>query len=311
MAFKDLVAGTLNWHKTINDNNAEAETRIGSLERNLYNPNLLINTNFKVSELVNQRGQSIYNTQGYTVDMLKVEGSNVDFNMDLTGEFLKFINKNETAKDNLTYTNISFKLENIFEKGNYTVSAKIRSQTGKRINLSAFIDDRWVASRHTFSSDDWEIVKLNVNFTDYISHIVIQPQDSMVLELNYVKFEKGDIATPFVDDDKATKLLKCSRYLTKIPVGEHIRMNVGLGNNLYFNTKLPVIMRATPKIINPYEGTVFTVTPVNSVIPVTGYALSMDLYNENNILVRCFKAGNTLTDANIKMAGDMFLSAEL
>lgn len=253
MAFKYLFAGALNWHKTINDNNEETEIRIGSLERNLHNPNLLINTNFRVSKLINQRGQLLYNAQGYTVDMLKIEGSNVDFIMDLTGEFLKFTNKNETTKDNLTYTNISFKLENIFDSGNYTVSAKIRSQTGKRINLSAFIDDRWITSQHTFSSEDWEIVQLNVNFTDYIRSIVIQPQDSMVLELNYVKFEKGNIATPFVDDDPTTKLLKCQRYLQVLNNNKSSYMVIGNGlvrNNTkaYIEMETPIMRIANPNL---------------------------------------------------------------
>ncbi|MFV0520511.1 MAG: hypothetical protein ACK5LY_09610, partial [Lachnospirales bacterium] len=61
------------------------KTRVTTLENNLYNPNLLINSNFKVSELINQRGATSYTEVCYCVDMWsKTVGT-----IDLTGEYVK------------------------------------------------------------------------------------------------------------------------------------------------------------------------------------------------------------------------------
>ncbi len=61
------------------------------LEKNLYNPNLLINSNFRVSELINQRGESLYDFENYNgsyiFDMFKMyKPGNGRGDVDLSGE---------------------------------------------------------------------------------------------------------------------------------------------------------------------------------------------------------------------------------
>ncbi|MFV0520352.1 MAG: hypothetical protein ACK5LY_08780, partial [Lachnospirales bacterium] len=71
--------------KNIVDSNSTLEKRVKVVENNISNPNLLINSNFKVSELINQRGATSYTEVCYCVDMWsKTTGT-----IDLTGEYVK------------------------------------------------------------------------------------------------------------------------------------------------------------------------------------------------------------------------------
>lgn len=224
MGFKDLVAGAMNWHKTINDNNAEAETRIGSLERNLYNPNLLINSNFRASSLINQRKQVIYDlasyNQSYIFDQFRLyrTGTNTTGYVDVNGEFVKLVKIDGDSTIVLEQRIEKFK---DYAGKTVTFSAKVKTANiGDRFILYVNIDGlNTVHIFKTSTSNDWEVhyinidvpVGINTNMDVKISNVEISE-----LEISYLKLELGEIATEFVDDDIATKLNKCYRYLQEI-----------------------------------------------------------------------------------------------
>ncbi len=219
-----LKTAQVNTNQTLNDYQEEInelkETqvtdgkRIGVLEDNLYNPNLLINSNLKVSELVNQRGDTIYNTVTNTIDMWRLEFVSGTNSLVLTSDYAKLKTSADTG-----YCNIMQGVENIADisKGNkLTVSAMVKSNIdngvvkigfsgsngGGSVINSALVKDEWTFVKHTSTVDLSADIK-----------IFVQGKGEQELEIKYIKLEVGEVATKFVDDDKATKLAKCQRYL--------------------------------------------------------------------------------------------------
>ncbi len=241
----------------------ENSEKISLIENNLYNPNLLINSNFKVSSLVNQRGFDNYKNYGYGIDMWPTMGTGVDYSIDLSGEYFRFTNNFAKHENGNNHVNFGQFLEDTNFEGTYTISAKIRGDIGKKLYLWAFVDGRWIGKSHVFKATDWEFLKLTVKPSSTIRHVVLQPQDAMSFEINYIKMEKGEYATPFIDDDMATKLVKCQRFLRIIDKtnDERVVHNEILRNEIYFiykysQMRVPpnVVIENNPVVYCPYLG---------------------------------------------------------
>lgn len=190
--------------------------RTTSLETNLYNPNLLFNSNFKVSNLINQRGQTSYTTNGYTFDMWRL-GKSLDGQLDLTDTKMKFKFNSRVSNG---YFNLFQYIENYKELQGKTVtlSVKVKNLTGEGYMRSNIQTDNkpnynaWYVYKGDVNTLT-RTVKLPENITDSL-FVSVYVNDSMNdWEIEYIKLEIGENATPFVDDDPATKVAKCQRYL--------------------------------------------------------------------------------------------------
>ena len=97
-----------------------------------------------------------------------------------------------------------------------------------------------------FSNNDLEIVAMAYSTSNPTIYMVgVYPKKAVILD--YIKWEKGAIATPYQDPVYEDELFKCMRYYQRInyDVGFPVRV---LGERYRFSMSLHVPMRAKPSL---------------------------------------------------------------
>lgn len=198
------------------------------------NPNLLINPDFKI----NQRGQTEYNNDGYTVDRWLQFGG-------------KYTTSTKTVASKGAESSFTQKLENT-EGGQFTVSVKVNSIAGTVILFHK--DER--DNRDITLSEGINVFTFTCTKLNAIGFILAQNSS---VQLDYIKLEQGLIATPFVAPNQAEELIKCQRYYVKT-VGE-LRAFSNAGTFFGVTVNLPTTMRTKPtiKVNNIYSNNVSSV----------------------------------------------------
>lgn len=162
------------------------------LGKKFSNPNLLINPNF----IINQRGKTVYTSNGYTVD--RWSAYNVTVNRIQNGG----VNLTFKSKGSFTQT-----LEKNVE--NVTLSIKVTQITGtvKLVCASKDIDINKPGVYSLSNNVDTSISQISL-------YNKIETSASMTVE--WIKLEQGSIATTFIAPNVANELTKCKRYYNHI-----------------------------------------------------------------------------------------------
>lgn len=193
------------------------------------NPNLLINPDFKI----NQRGNSKYTSNGYTVDRWKINTGSVNFTP--SGITVTLVNKGQFIQ--------------LFENalsGTYTASIKITSITGDCV-LSVGTHSLQLNKAGVFS----------ITVSDSINGVSLYKSTAgtSTINIEWIKLEQGTVATAFVAPNPAEELLKCERFFIKNPEIFFIpyagsRTSFGGSGQYYQNISglFPVKMRVEPTI---------------------------------------------------------------
>lgn len=222
-----LVKNQMNWHDNVNNNFSKIKGHADEVENkleNLYNPNLLINSNFKISKLINQRGETnyTYGGNGYKFDqfLLTTSALETQTSLDLTGTNVKWLRTVQTSVSD-TRSYLFQRLENSAEFAGktltLTVRAKVTAGHTTHLHISNGVGAIEDATKAYVGTGEYEVM----TYTRYIHpevtfiHVGISDftNEPFEVEIDYMKLELGEVSTPFVDDDQATKLLKCQRYL--------------------------------------------------------------------------------------------------
>ena len=183
------------------------------------NPNLLINPDFKI----NQRGQTEYTDDGYTVDRWKTLSGKVSVsNNGLTIQ--------STSSDGSWITQ---KFEKTLE-GFFTLSIKVSSINGK-MSLSSPNGNLIITSPGVYS------ITLS-NITEFAMFVYT----STLATIEWVKLEKGSIATPFIAPNPTEELLKCKRFTSIVNLDS--LMLYGGGVNCYAQNYTNNSMRINPTV---------------------------------------------------------------
>ena len=203
------------------------------------NPNLLINSDFKI----NQRGNSTYTTSSessiYTVDRWMLARGKATVNSDGTVT----VTATEGATNKEGY--LQQRLENAIS-GAYTVSMEAVSISG---TVRIAIDGEWknVTSGKNFFQ--------GVNSSNNFNSVSLQLAVGASITLKWVKLEQGTLATPFVAPNTAEELVKCARFLQVFPEIYFVpyastRMAFSNNGQYYQSTNgvFPVVMRTNPTI---------------------------------------------------------------
>lgn len=228
-------------------------TRIANI-KNLCNPDILINSNFKNS--INQRGQTEYTVRnGYTIDRWKF---NDGWNNKLVikSGYITFSSVNEDL-----YKSLYQLIENYSDYAGKTVtfSAKVKtlcSYAGIEIEDSDSKEIKIITP-----SSDWQIVSVTKqivsNTTKLQAGFFINPHgtepETETMDIEWAKLEVGSIATMYVPPNLAEELLKCQRYYYRINRGTYdsliyLGIAISTANRRFFHLTLtlPVEMRVDP-----------------------------------------------------------------
>lgn len=150
------------------------------------NPNLLINPDFKI----NQRGETSYTSNGYTVDRWKVnngtvkpQSNGVSVTLNNNGQFIQL-------------------LENTLS-GTYTATIKVTSITGDCV---LFIGS------HSLKLNKVGTFTITENGSIEGISLYKNTEGTCTINVEYIKLEKGSVSTTFVAPDYADELVKCQRY---------------------------------------------------------------------------------------------------
>lgn len=165
---------------------------------NYSNPNLLINPDFKI----NQRGRSEYTAAGYTVDRWATQS-----NCKVTPK-----SGGGVRLDSIGATGTGFyqAYDGDFSGNTVTLSIKASGSGSLRIGIwdtstkTVTLDDTPAVYSHTFEIGN------DATFGMWLS------ANGEYAEIEWVKLELGNIATPFVPPETTTELLKCRRYYQKL-----------------------------------------------------------------------------------------------
>lgn len=272
------------------------------LNSNIYNqvgnPNLGTNTNFP--NPVNQRGAASYtgdSTSPYCIDRWRISNSTT-YNV---SSFTLTAPSYAARACGMWQTN-EMGAHQLSIGDNVTVSIYSNEQLHTAVmqvldrgSYSSFAD---VPAGYT--CDDFEIVLCTYAGDNTVYNLGIYPKKP--LTVNYIKLEKGSVATPYVPKDYGAELAECKRYFNAfaIEVAPAYFLN---GSIHYFPASLfPARMRVVPtiEIISAGVGNVGTVA-------ASAVTVAMDVNGIREIIVN---AGTSAYDIYNKLTLNMRLSAD-
>lgn len=161
------------------------------LGKKFSNPNLLINSDFKI----NQRGSANYTRDGYTVDRWKITNGTV-----------------EPQSNGITVTlNNKGQLIQAFENalsGTYTATIKVTSITGDCILF---------LGQHSVQLNKAGVFSITENGSINGVSLYKSTAGTCTINIEWIKLEQGPTATAFVAPNNVDELVKCQRYFIYLP----------------------------------------------------------------------------------------------
>jgi hypothetical protein len=203
----------------------------------ISNPNLLINSDFR--NPINQRGQSVYTPSNaqliYTIDRWRTKGVTVTVN-----------NGSITLKNNnsTTWSFAQF-FENPLPLDDYTLSINVLSVSGSPYMNIVYTDGTQSTPRGLGS--------IGVEFTigrGSISYVNIALKAGEEMTVQWIKLERGTIATLFSPRLYVEELALCQRYYNKLQSTYPLMMTQqnAAEKYSYIPIALPVSLRDMPSI---------------------------------------------------------------
>lgn len=280
-------------------------------------PNLLVNPFFKV----NQRGQTSYTGEGYTVDMWKITGSRST--LDVTEDGITFsVSAEDTSR---RYIGQKFETGAVKSGVDYTLSVLL--QSGELYSGTAQFPANSGSYNNAFTIPGIGDGRLNVDNNGVKEVYFIVDQGSS-LSLRAAKFEEGarqtfaykdeDGAWQFLERPDPLEELKCKRLQLILPQGDSLNYApIGYGYILGASARIliptPIKMRTNPTLgfINGSISGLTILTTTDNAIPTAvsninaleygvsiNFAIPSGAENETPCTLRC-TTGYAFLNANI------------
>ena len=259
-------------------------------------PNLLVNPFFKV----NQRGQTSYTGDGYTVDMWRITGSRST--LDVTEDGITFsVSAEDTSR---RYIGQKFETGAVKSGVDYTLSVLL--QSGELYSGTAQFPANSGSYNNAFTIPGIGDGRLNVGNNGVKEVYFIVDQGSS-LSLRAAKFEEGarqtfaykdeDGAWQFLERPDPLEVLKCQRYQFTFANAMRIRASRITNSEINFFIPLPTGLRTTPTIVNAQNLQVYSPTGGAA---QTGFAFSCPSGSAafgNGVTIVATKSSHGLQDA--------------
>lgn len=199
-----------------------SQLAIAEALKQFSNPNLLINSSFKY--VINQRAQTNYNVVDsaiYTIDRWKLSGQNASLKVGTKSITI-------TAGSYECFLSQTFEMSIGREVEPYTVSVKVKDIEG--VAECYMTDVSGVSTAKIVLTTG--INELHVEGYRFKNIYILLSQNSMV-EIEYIKLEKGSVATPFVPKLHDEELLICKRYYQRSESYEYFGPIISMGSNAF------------------------------------------------------------------------------
>lgn len=259
-------------------------------------PNLLVNPFFKI----NQRGQTSYTGEGYTVDMWRITGSRST--LDVTEDGITFsVSAEDTSR---RYIVQKFETGAVKSGVDYTLSVLL--QSGELYSGTAQFPANSGSYNNAFTIPGIGDGRLNVGNNGVKEVYFIVDQGSS-LSLRAAKFEEGarqtfaykdeDGAWQFLERPDPLEVLKCQRYQFTFANAMRIRASRITNSEINFFIPLPTGLRTTPTIVNAQNLQVYSPTGGAA---QTGFAFSCPSGSAafgNGVTIVATKSSHGLQDA--------------
>lgn len=263
---------------------AEDINQVNKLVNGAVYPNLGTNTNF--SNPINQRGAASYTT-ATEAHMYCIDRWRILKNTTYTVASFTLTATSYAARACGMWQSNEMGAHQLSIGDDVTVSiyvnGKLHTPTMKVIDRDLY--DAFTNVPAGYDCDDFEIVLCTYAQDTTKYNLGIYPKKP--LTVNYIKWEKGSIATPYVPKGYGAELAECLRYLHRYRLDW--QMNVGSGTTL-----LPLAfseMRTTPTasfIGSPYEfnctQTGFTLEPYGGAVNLNVTASGLTAFQANILL---------------------------
>lgn len=186
------------------------------------NPNLLINPDFKI----NQRRSSTYDNN-YTLDRWKI------YNSSINASSKTITNSNSSAG------NFVQPLENK-QGGTFTITVATKSLAG---TVKITYRDGTTDKNGITLTNGINTFTFTVNSLTWVG---LEIGSGASVQLDYMKLEKGSVATPFIAPNMAEELVKCCRFYQ---IHQVMYTTYGVADQHYYH-KLPLVtvLRVNPTV---------------------------------------------------------------
>lgn len=201
----------------------------------LSNHNLLLNGNFR--NVVNQRKQNIYTSTNswdktYTIDRWCIMSGINAMSVNVNSNSVTITTGNEVGHFRQPF---EFSLPN----DNYTITINV-------LNLSGSV------TLHTDNSEKFVVQKgVNVfKVKDLLTYVNVLMEANSLIEIEYIKLERGTIATPFVPRFFCEEVTLCQRFYVELVEDSYILVRQRYDNVSYYQGFFfPVEVRRADSII--------------------------------------------------------------
>ncbi|MGN0686665.1 MAG: hypothetical protein ACI4KA_01000 [Oscillospiraceae bacterium] len=278
------------------------------------NPNLLINPDFAI----NQRGASDYSgNYAYGVDHWQCQNDGV---MTVTNDGIKvgFMSTASSGAKSIIRQHVENSALLCGNTCTLSVDIKELSAVGAQILIMATKSDGSTVYPGSKRITAAGIETLTFVVPDDISALYVwlygadmrvagETANSYTV-FRWAKLEIGGVATQFTRPDQVVELARCQRYLQKLSAYSVYRAVYVHTNYIDFSIPTPTSMRAgTISITGTPEVMPF---PISS--PVSGFSFAVQIYGQNQLLLRATKSAHGLTDAVLRVppGTEILLSAE-
>lgn len=263
------------------------------------NPNLLINGDFRV----NQRGQNVYALTGipaytrvYTVDRWKFvpQVSNSSSTITVNSNSISVYCAN-------TYDNISQNIENFsdFAGKTLTLSIKVKAVDTTNFVIRFNIDGTQYSYKGISSTGITTLTSTlpNTINSSLQASIVLAAGSAKTIEIEYIKLEVGEVATPFSPRPYAEELAMCQRYFLKLSSSGSGNRVIGTtfafsGSNV--GAFIPCNLRTSPTLT--FEDIQIRSGSLNGVTVETA---TLDGWSSNFVQINCTTSGATAGESGL------------
>jgi hypothetical protein len=228
-------------------------------QQNFSNPNLLINADFR--NPINQREESSYSADGYTIDRWKLTLNGDSAATVTVNDGYITLTKSTTSTTSTAAPYFSQYIENYELLLGETVTISIELLDGSVYTKTWNIPDittGYVDTNELLIGDtNWKVDMYGNIDSKYLTiRIWCSSAATGTANITKVKLELGSIATPFVPRSYGEELALCQRYYlqynnTEFPMSYLVTGNTA--NVVFLVINVPVSMRTVPTIGGNYS----------------------------------------------------------